>query len=280
MPPCLAKNRYVYFDWNVFAAFRDTRHHANIHLKKAVQKGKLKGYSFPFSHAHLRDLFNKSNFIKDAYTENDFNAIRQLSNNTCIGFDEESGITLLDKVDIEEAFKNLQAEHSEQSYLPDMLFGKDFYDTLRHKYLHEPDKFIRELAEKACFHEANIVRYLSTDDEKFLSDNFITAITDLHNLTHNGTPSSEYIIANGFRFLDFTKLFAEKITEKNAPLNVMNDSNHLLAARDSKYFVTEDAKLRKKIVFLKKCYEYQAEPISIAEFCQLFCNNPPEISST
>lgn len=278
MFPCLAIDRYFYFDWNVFVVFRDFTSPLAGPLLTSIRKGKKKGFFFPFSEAHIRDLFNKSNFIKNEYTQKNFNAIRRLSDGICLAYAKDPGAIQLHRIDVEDVFKSLRKEHDDQSYLPEELFGKNFYDELRYRYLNDSDKFIQELSCNGHFEAANIVKCLSTKDEDYLSKNFIRAVKSLHNITKSEEPPRSYMIQNGFRFLDFTILFNEKITKKNAPLNVMNDSNHLYAASDSKFFVTEDEALIRKITFFKKCYPIQTTPIKIEQFCNFFCDCPPPIA--
>lgn len=276
MFPCLAKNRYFYLDWNIFARLRDLNTPLDGKLLNAILKFKKEGFYFPYSEAHIRDLFNKSDFKINEFTQKNFNIIRMISDNVCICHEENTGNLFLNKCDLRDAFNILRNNNVEQAYIPKNLFGKDFYNALRDCFIHDKGNIIEGLLYNGYIEYANIVKCLSTDNEEYLEKNFLNTIISLHNITRQGQITNDYIIQNGFRFLDFTRLFNEKITNKNAPLNVFNDSNHLYAALDSRFFLTEDVALIKKISFFKKCYFIPIQTIKIEEFCRMIdCGLPP-----
>lgn len=263
--------KYVYLDWNSFACARDSEHPLHEVFVQAINTAKEQGVHFPFSEAHIRDLFTKSRFTENEHTEKNFEAISNISDNWYLGTaSEDVNIYLLAKKSPREIFDFIKStDPKDAEYATDFVLSKEPYADLREQYVKQYDFVISGLAMNGNIEAAACVKKLSSQTKEELVSVFRDAVVFICNLSHKGEFSEAYFIQNGFRFLDFTQIFKEKLTKKNLPANIMNDGTHAFFSKEAVYFVSEDADFREKYQFMKQISALKAQILSIQEFCDL-----------
>ncbi|MDL2290638.1 hypothetical protein LJC09_00835 [Desulfovibrio sp. OttesenSCG-928-F20] len=267
--------KYIYLDWNSFACARDSHHEYHSMLLRTISIYKEKGFYFPFSEGHIRDLFTKLEFVENEHTEKNFGAITCISNNWCLAMrsDTENDYLLVKKYPREVFMHIKDADPKSDSLTSQFILSKEPYSSLREPYVKDFEQLMSRLANNGNIEAAACVQKLASETLEELESRYREAIKFIYNINNSGDFSEEYFIQNGFRFLDFTKIFKEKLTHKNLPANIMNDGTHALFSRQAIYFVSEDADFREKYRFLKKISDLNAQIMSIKDFCSLDLNS-------
>lgn len=94
---------YIYLDWNIIKYMKEPRldrHDDDQQMMKTVLRLKKK-YIFPFSDGHMQDRLNKFSEAHIDQIKEDFNFLKQISDNYAVGFTAEDEITIgLHDIDI------------------------------------------------------------------------------------------------------------------------------------------------------------------------------------
>ncbi len=94
---------YIYLDWNIIKYMKEPRldrHDDDQQMMKTVLRLKKK-YIFPFSDGHMQDRLNNFSEAHIDQIKEDFNFLKQISDNYAVGFTAEGEITIgLHDIDI------------------------------------------------------------------------------------------------------------------------------------------------------------------------------------
>jgi hypothetical protein len=84
--------KVIYIDWNIFQDIKQKRSCEG--LAEILTDAKKKGYIIPYSYSHIRDLSRCKN---DDYIKEDLNYISTITDNWCVGYDENNDSSFMFK---------------------------------------------------------------------------------------------------------------------------------------------------------------------------------------
>lgn len=87
------KIKSIYLDWNIFQDIFQNR--KSIRLIENLNFGRRKGYSTPYSHAHISDLLRCSNLD---YVRNDLKQLETVTEQWCIGPHQDGSGFCIDRI--------------------------------------------------------------------------------------------------------------------------------------------------------------------------------------
>lgn len=271
--------KYIYLDWHSFACARDPWREYHSVLQRTIEKYKKKGFYFPYSEGHIRDIFSKSGFEENEFTEKDFAAITKISDNFYLGSaNEDENIFMLKKISPYETLEWFKKNDPKPSdYIFDFFTTRHDYNSLRNPFIIDYKEISSNLRENGYIQASDCVKHLSSSSTDELKMYFREIVQYLFNMQHSGTITENHFIANGFRFLDFTSLFREKLTKKNLPMNIANDGTHALWSKNAIYFITEDKDFVEKYNFMQGVSDLHAKILTLQDFCSPFYGQPSSI---
>lgn len=295
----------IYFDWNVFQDYFQTRRGQKFNA--AIQSVKRK-YLTPFSCAHMRDLSRCRN---DEYVKNDIINTNLISGGYCIGLSHDNEKVLIEKIPPQVVFDAMKNDSNQDikdisSFLyfeeydvaadqlsenniilpylrnnngkmsPQLLV--DFIESLKinisndHK-LQKQFRFSLEEVMKLGNPAFEIIKnlsiykfWLSTKEE--ISANFESIIASFLSITGksiNSIPFGERI-TTAYNILVFFPSYWENIDRKNNSRNVATDAEHVLLASSSRYFVCGDEKMVEKAKLVYSTFSIRTKVMSPDEF--------------
>lgn len=102
----------IYLDWNIFQDIIQGR--KSERLIENIEAGKRKGYSTPYSHAHMSDLLRCSN---SDYVKNDLEQVARISDGLLIGPHGDGSGFCTAKVPPSEVYAAMQADQANKQFV-------------------------------------------------------------------------------------------------------------------------------------------------------------------